>query len=156
MSQTNMQAAVWYAARDLRVEQVPVPAINDPHSVKVKMAACGICGSDLHEYAAGPIFIPVGKPHPISGEQAPIIMGHEFAGEVVEVGEKVTRVKVGDRVAIEPILSPNKDGAYQMERCLLAPCSAPLGRWWLRGSGKSSSACRVVSSVQHLPFFNRR
>ena len=88
MSQTNMQAAVWYAARDLRVEQVPVPTINDPHSVKVKVAACGICGSDLHEYAAGPIFIPVDKPHPISGEQAPIIMGHEFAGEVVEVGDR--------------------------------------------------------------------
>jgi len=149
-NQPQMQAAVWYAAKDLRVEHVPVPTINDPHAVKVKVAACGICGSDLHEYAAGPIFIPVGKPHPISGEQAPIIMGHEFAGEVVEVGEEVTRVKVGDRVAIEPILSPNKDGAYQMERYNLTPL---LGFHGLSGGGGGFSEFTVMGEhmVHKLP-----
>lgn len=149
-NQQQMQAAVWYAAKDLRVEEVPVPTINGPHAVKVKVAACGICGSDLHEYAAGPIFIPVGKPHPISGEQAPIIMGHEFAGEVVEIGEKVTRVKVGDRVAIEPILSPNKDGAYQMERYNLTPL---LGFHGLSGGGGGFSEFTVMGEhmVHKLP-----
>lgn len=150
MSQSSMQAAVWYAAKDLRVEQVPVPTINDPHQVKVKVAACGICGSDLHEYAAGPIFIPVDKPHPISGEMAPIIMGHEFAGEVVEIGDKVTRVKVGDRVAIEPILSPNKDGTYQMERYNLTPL---LGFHGLSGGGGGFSEFTVMGEhmVHKLP-----
>lgn len=150
MSQTSMQAAVWYAAKDLRVEEVEVPNIRDPHEVKVKVAACGICGSDLHEYAAGPIFIPVGEPHPISGDKAPIIMGHEFAGEVVEVGDKVTRVKVGDRVAIEPILSPNKDGAYLMERYNLTPL---LGFHGLSGGGGGFSEFTVMGEhmVHVLP-----
>lgn len=148
--QQHMQAAVWYAAKDLRVEQVAVPHIKDAHDVKVKVAACGICGSDLHEYAAGPIFIPVDQPHPISGEKAPIIMGHEFAGEVVEVGESVTRVKVGDRVAIEPILSPNKDGAYQMERYNLTPL---LGFHGLSGGGGGFSEFTVMGEhmVHKLP-----
>ena len=132
MSPTTMRAAVWHAARDLRVETVPIPAIKDPHGVLVKVAACGICGSDLHEYAAGPIFIPVDAPHPISGDRAPIVMGHEFAGEVVEIGPKVTRVTPGDRVAIEPILSPNRDGAYLMEHYNL---SSELGFHGLSGGG---------------------
>lgn len=150
MTQSTMQAAVWYAAKDLRVEHVSIPAISDPHEVKVKVAACGICGSDLHEYAAGPIFIPVDEPHPISGEQAPIIMGHEFSGEVVEVGEKVTRVSVGDRVAIEPILSPNKDGAYLVERYNLTP---QLGFHGLSGGGGGFSEFTVVGEhmVHKLP-----
>jgi len=150
MSTSSMQAAVWYAAKDLRVEQAEVPSIRDPHEVKVKVAACGICGSDLHEYAAGPIFIPVDAPHPISGDKAPIIMGHEFAGEVVDVGDKVTRVKVGDRVAIEPILSPNQDGAYLMERYNLSP---QLGFHGLSGGGGGFSEYTVMGEhmVHVLP-----
>ncbi|MFC0267811.1 2,3-butanediol dehydrogenase [Kushneria aurantia] len=145
-----MQAARWYAARDIRVETVEVPTLHDPHQVRVRVAACGICGSDLHEYAAGPIFIPVAQPHPISGEKAPIIMGHEFAGEVVEVGEAVTRVKVGDRVAIEPILSPYKDGAYVMERYNLSP---QLGFHGLSGGGGGFAEFTVVGEhmVHRLP-----
>lgn len=141
MTDTTMRAAVWHKARDLRVENVPVPDLADPHSVKVKVAACGICGSDLHEYAAGPIFIPVDAPHPISADRAPIVMGHEFAGEVVAVGDRVKRVKPGDRVAIEPILSPNRDGAYEMERYNLTPL---LGFHGLSGGGGGFSQFTVL------------
>nr|WP_276574024.1 2,3-butanediol dehydrogenase [Halomonas desiderata] len=146
----TMQAAVWYRARDLRVERVAVPRIEEPHQVKVKVAACGICGSDLHEYSAGPIFIPVDEPHPLSQQQAPIIMGHEFAGEVVEVGERVTRVKPGDRVAIEPILSPHRDGNYLMERYNLTPL---LGFHGLSGGGGGFSEYTVVGEhmVHRMP-----
>lgn len=117
----TMQVARWHKARDIRVESIDVPDIKDSHEVKVKVSNCGICGSDLHEYAGGPIFIPVDKPHPISGDVAPIVMGHEFSAEVVEVGSKVTRVKVGDRVAIEPIFSPHRDGKYIMADYHLTP-----------------------------------
>lgn len=141
MNDSTMRAAVWHKARDLRVEDVPVPELRAPHDVRVKVAACGICGSDLHEYAAGPIFIPVEAPHPISGDRAPIVMGHEFAGEVVEVGDKVTRVKPGDRVAIEPILSPNREGAYLMESYNLSPL---LGFHGLSGGGGGFSQFTVV------------
>ncbi|RIY35476.1 butanediol dehydrogenase [Psittacicella gerlachiana] len=116
-----MLAARWHKVKDIRVENIEVPEIKDPHEVKVKIKYCGICGSDLHEYLAGPIFIPVDKPHPISGDVAPIVMGHEWSAEVVEVGSKVTRVKVGDRVCCEPILSPHKDGRYLLAAYHLSP-----------------------------------
>lgn len=97
-----MKAARWYNKKDIRVEQVEEPVI-EAGKVKIKVAWAGICGSDLHEYVAGPILLPVDEPHPLTKEKAPLIMGHEFSGDVVEVGEGVTHVKVGDRVTVEPI-----------------------------------------------------
>ena len=99
-----MKAARWHKAGDIRVEDVPEPQIDESYDVKIKLHWCGICGSDLHEYLAGPIFIPSGTPHPVTGEAAPVIMGHEFSGEVVEVGPGVTNVKPGDRVVVEPLV----------------------------------------------------
>jgi len=96
-----MKAAVWYDRKDVRVEDVPEPAAPGPGQVKVKVHWCGICGSDLHEYDAGPIFIPATAPHPLTGVQAPLILGHEFSGEVVEVGAEVKNAKVGDRITAD-------------------------------------------------------
>jgi (R,R)-butanediol dehydrogenase/meso-butanediol dehydrogenase/diacetyl reductase len=94
-----MKAAVWHSAKDVRVEDIREPPPPDPGMVKIKVDWCGICGSDLHEYVAGPIFIPVAAPHPLTGKTAPLTLGHEFSGEVVELGKGVTNVKVGDRVS---------------------------------------------------------
>jgi len=98
-----MKALRWHNVKDLRVEEVQEPVVQEG-DVKIKIAYCGICGSDLHEYVAGPIFVPVGTPHPVSGDVAPVVMGHEFSGEVVEVGENIMHLAVGDRVCVEPIL----------------------------------------------------
>ncbi len=97
-----MKAAMWYGREDVRVVKTDEPKTL-PGMVKVKVKWCGICGSDLHEYLGGPIFIPTKQPHPLTGEKAPIILGHEFSGEVVVTGEGVTSVKVGDRVIVEPM-----------------------------------------------------
>lgn len=94
-----MKAAVWYARKDVRVVDVPEPPTPGEGWVKVKVKWCGICGSDLHEYLAGPIFIPVSAPDALTGSKAPIILGHEFSGEIVEIGPGVKNVQVGDRVA---------------------------------------------------------
>jgi len=94
-----MKAAVWYGKKDVRVVDVPEPPKPGPGQVKIEVEWCGICGSDLHEYLAGPIFIPVDAPHPLTGGTAPVTLGHEFSGTVVAVGEGVKDVKVGDRVA---------------------------------------------------------
>jgi (R,R)-butanediol dehydrogenase / meso-butanediol dehydrogenase / diacetyl reductase len=97
-----MRALRFHAARDLRIEDVPEPGAPAPEEVVVRVAVCGICGTDLHEFMAGPI-VTATEPHPLTGAQNPQILGHEFAGEVVAVGESVTRVQAGDRVAIMPL-----------------------------------------------------
>lgn len=94
-----MKAAVWYNRGDVRVVDVPEPPKPPQGWVKIEVDWCGICGSDLHEYLSGPIFIPVNEPHPLTGGSAPIILGHEFSGKIVELGAGVTNWKVGDRVA---------------------------------------------------------
>ncbi|MFI7699409.1 2,3-butanediol dehydrogenase [Nonomuraea sp. NPDC049480] len=96
-----MRAVLWYGAKDVRVEDVPVTPPG-PGEVTIEVAYCGICGSDLHEYADGPHAVPVGEAHPESGVAAPLILGHEFCGTVTEIGSGVTGLVPGDRVAVEP------------------------------------------------------
>ncbi|MPS94149.1 2,3-butanediol dehydrogenase [Comamonas sp.] len=96
-----MKALKWHGARDLRLEIIerrPLKAAE----IRIEVAYCGICGSDMHEYLHGPDSIPVHVPHPLSGSVAPIVIGHEFCGTVVEVGADVTGLGIGDRVAVEP------------------------------------------------------
>lgn len=126
-----MKAALWYGKRDVRVEEIEEPKA-EAGLVKIKVKWCGICGSDLHEYLGGPIFIPVGQPHPLSGNTAPVVLGHEFSGEVVEVGEGVTNFKAGDRVIVEPIVACGKCPACKEGKYNL--CSS-LGFHGLCGSG---------------------
>src|SRR5689334_14096554 len=97
-----MRALRFHAARDLRIEDVPEPGEPGAGEVVVRVAVCGICGTDLHEYVAGPIVTPV-EPHPLTGAQNPQILGHEFAGDVVATGSAVSSVAAGDRVAIMPL-----------------------------------------------------
>lgn len=104
---TSMKAAVWYDKEDIRVIEVEEPRV-EKGKVKIAVEWCGICGSDLHEYASGPMTIPVKEPHPLTGQVAPVILGHEFSGRVVETGDDVTHVKEGDRVVVEPILRCGK------------------------------------------------
>lgn len=99
-----MKAARFYDRGDIRIEDIPEPTVA-PGTVGINVAWCGICGTDLHEFMDGPIFIPpCGHPHPISGECAPITMGHEFSGVVYAVGEGVHDIKVGQHVVVEPYI----------------------------------------------------
>lgn len=99
----KMKAAVWHGHKDVRVEEMPEPEAK-PGYVKIKVAWAGICGTDRHEYV-GPNFIPVKTPHRLTGRTAPLIMGHEFSGVIVDVGEGVTNWKKGDRVTANGTLS---------------------------------------------------
>jgi threonine dehydrogenase-like Zn-dependent dehydrogenase len=84
-----MKALCWYGKHDVRVETVPDPQILNPRDAIVKITTSAICGSDLHLYDA---FIPTLE----KGD----ILGHEFMGEVVEVGKEVKKLKKGDRVVV--------------------------------------------------------
>ncbi len=99
-----MKAAVWYGQKDIRIEEKELKPLKD-NEVTVRVAWAGICGSDLHEYQEGPVFVPVDAPDELTGEVAPIIMGHEFAGVVEKVGPAVTKYKVGDRVVVNPTIT---------------------------------------------------
>ena len=128
-----MKAAVWYGRKDVRVEDVPDPPPPPAGQVKVEVAACGICGTDLHEYLGGPIYIPADEPHPLTGARAPVILGHEMSGRVVEIGNGVDKVKVGDRVALCPII-----GCLECKWCRsgvmgICPSVAFLGVSWHGG-----------------------
>ncbi|MBE0443464.1 MULTISPECIES: 2,3-butanediol dehydrogenase [unclassified Psychrobacter] len=99
-----MKAARFYDKGDIRIEDIPEPTV-EAGTVGIDVAWCGICGTDLHEFMEGPIFIPpCGHPHPISGESAPITMGHEFSGVVYAVGEGVDDIEVGQHVVVEPYI----------------------------------------------------
>lgn len=99
-----MKAARFYDKGDIRIEDIPEPTV-EPGTVGIDVAWCGICGTDLHEFMEGPIFIPpCGHPHPISGESAPVTMGHEFSGVVYAVGEGVEDIQVGQHVVVEPYI----------------------------------------------------
>lgn len=97
----TMRAAVWHGRQDIRVEDVPLPADPPPGWVQIRVDWCGICGSDLHEYVAGPVFIPVEKPHPLTGIQGQCILGHEFSGEIVKLGAGVSGFVPGERIAAD-------------------------------------------------------
>jgi (R,R)-butanediol dehydrogenase / meso-butanediol dehydrogenase / diacetyl reductase len=97
-----VRAVRYHAARDIRVEEVEEPKGMRPNELLVRPRFCGICGTDLHEYLAGPIVTPT-EPHPLTGAQNPQILGHEFSADVVEVGDEVQAAKPGDRVAIMPL-----------------------------------------------------
>jgi len=84
-----MKALCWHGANDVRIDNVPDPTIINPRDAIVKITSTAICGSDLHLYDG---FIPTMQ----SGD----IMGHEFMGEVVELGSQVKNLKKGDRVVI--------------------------------------------------------
>ncbi len=84
-----MKAVCWHGAKDLRVDQVPDPEIVNPRDAIVKVTSTAICGSDLHLYDG---YVPTMK----SGD----ILGHEFMGEIVDLGPGVKNLKKGDRVVV--------------------------------------------------------
>jgi (R,R)-butanediol dehydrogenase / meso-butanediol dehydrogenase / diacetyl reductase len=144
-----MKAALWHARDDVRVEEVPEPGAPGPGEVILKVSACGICGTDLEEYRGGPLFIPVGQPNPLTGRQAPIILGHEFAGEVVEVGRGVTSLRAGDRVAPDVLLYCGTCYWCQRHQVTLCEKMAALG---LSGDGGLAEYCKApVSMCLKLP-----
>ncbi|CAM1510725.1 Fc.00g034080.m01.CDS01 [Cosmosporella sp. VM-42] len=110
----TVQALCFYGKGKIQLEQVPtLPCGAD--EVRLKVAFCGICGSDIHELLGGPIFPPAhGETHPFTGVKLPVTMGHEFSGTVIEVGSKVSKLKEGQNVTVNPGLDHRH---YQAGSC---------------------------------------
>ncbi|NLJ48628.1 MAG: alcohol dehydrogenase catalytic domain-containing protein [Candidatus Atribacteria bacterium] len=88
-----MKAAVYYGPGDLRVEECPLPEIG-PGDILLKVGACAICGTDMRIFR-----------HGHKGVKIPQIVGHEIAGTIAEVGKEVKGYTVGEKVAVDPIVS---------------------------------------------------
>ena len=95
-----MKAAVLHGNEDIRYEEYPTPEVK-PGTVKVRVKAAGICGSDIPRVLNN------------GAHYYPIVLGHEFSGIVEEIGEGVTKVKVGDTVSGAPLLPCMKCGDCQ-------------------------------------------
>jgi (R,R)-butanediol dehydrogenase/meso-butanediol dehydrogenase/diacetyl reductase len=143
-----MKAVRYYSKKDIRVEDVPAPSgpLGDD-MVLIEPLVCGICGTDIHEYIAGPIVTPA-TPNAYSGATLPQILGHEFSARVLEVGKNVTHVSPGSRVSIQPLISPRDD--YYGRRGLfhLSENMAVVGLSWDWG-GMGERA--VVNGYNAIP-----
>jgi len=95
-----VEAVRWHAAGDVRLEEVELELPLGPGMVEAEVLFCGICGSDLAEFRH-PFAIRPGKVHPLSGQQPPLTLGHEFSAVVTAVGEGVDQVAPGDRVSAD-------------------------------------------------------
>ncbi|MFW6295885.1 MAG: zinc-dependent alcohol dehydrogenase [Halothece sp.] len=113
-----MKAVCWHGTHDVRVDTVPEPKILNPRDAIVKITSTAICGSDLHLYDG---YIPTMQ----SGD----ILGHEFIGEVVEVGKGVTNLKKGDRIVVPfPISCGN---CFFCQRDLWSLCDNSNPNSWM-------------------------
>lgn len=145
-----MRAVRFHAARDVRVDDVaPPPDTLAPDDVLIEPFCTGICGTDLHEYVAGPIVTPA-VPHVYTGATNPQILGHEFSARVKRVGDAVSHVKPGDRISIQPLLFPRDD--YYGKRALyhLSPKMACVGLSWAWG-GMAEQAVIKDYNAQAIP-----
>jgi threonine dehydrogenase-like Zn-dependent dehydrogenase len=104
-----MKANCWYGKKNIQVEQVPDPKILNPRDAIVRITSTAICGSDLHLYNG---FVPTMK----RGD----VLGHEFMGEIIELGRDVKNLSIGDRVVVPfPIACGN---CSQCQRELYSLC----------------------------------
>lgn len=146
----SCKAVRFHAAKDVRVDEVAIPKLQ-PGWVMIKPEYCGICGSDLHEYLDGPHLIPKsGHGHIITGESAPIPLGHEFSGVVHEVGEGVTSLKPGDKCCVIPTIYDGhcRNCVNGLPNCCDSFGFIGLSGW---GGGMSQFTAAPENYVQKLP-----
>ena len=125
-----MRAVCWNGKTDMRVETVPDPEILNPRDAIVKITSTAICGSDLHLYDG---YIPTMK----KGD----ILGHEFMGEVVELGREVKNLKVGDRVVVPFTISCGS--CFFCKKGLFSLCDNTNPNSWIAEKLMGHSPCGI-------------
>lgn len=131
-----MKANCWYGTKELRIEDVPDPKILNPRDAIIRVTSTAICGSDLHLYNG---FVPSMK----RGD----VLGHEFMGEVVEVGRDVRNLGVGDRVVVPfPIACGH---CAQCEREMYSLCENSNPNAWMAEKLWGYSPCGIFG-YSHL------
>ena len=130
-----MRALCYHGKGDMRIDTVPDPKIVDPRDIILKVTACAICGSDLHIFDGYTPTMETGD-----------IIGHEFMGEVAEVGRDVKNLKVGDRVVV-PFNISCGDCFFCKKRCSRSAITQTRRK---RLRPKSWAIARPVCSAIHI------
>lgn len=131
-----MKALVYHGNRDLRYEDFPEERLK-PGEVRLKVRNSGLCHTDFNEFINGPLYVSA-TPHHRTGRRVPLVLGHEFSGEIVEIAPDVKTLELGDRVAINAI-----DCCGQCAFCrrgLGAQCAATALIGFGRDGGYAESA----------------
>jgi (R,R)-butanediol dehydrogenase/meso-butanediol dehydrogenase/diacetyl reductase len=120
-----MKALVYHGTRDLRYQD-----FADPHvkagEVLLRIKCSGLCHTDFNEYMNGPLYVAA-SPHKRTGRSVPLVLGHEFSGEVVELGPGVARLRVGDRVAVNAVDACRKCEFCRRGLFVHCPVAATIG-----------------------------
>ena len=125
-----MKAVCWEGKGKVRVETVPDPKILNPRDAIIKVTSTAICGSDLHLYDG---YIPT--------MQKGDILGHEFMGEVVEVGSHVKNIKVGERVVVPFAIACGR--CYFCQKGLWSCCDNSNPNAWMAEAAYGHSAAAL-------------
>lgn len=131
-----MKANVWMGKKDVRVETVPDPVILNGRDAIVRVTSTAICGSDLHLYNG---YMPT--------MQKGDILGHEFMGEVVEVGASVTNLRIGDRVVVPFTIACGVCQTCKSGKTSLCENSNP--NWWMQET-LTGHACSGAFGYSHM------
>ena len=142
-----VQALRFHASHDVRHEEVEPPGSPTGRQVLIAPVVCGICGTDVHEYADGPLRTTV-EPHPLTGGHVPQILGHELSGVVVEVGPEVDALASGDRVSVMPLLSCGTCAVCRSGREQMCDLRAAVG---LRHPWGGMGELALVDADQAVP-----
>ena len=141
-----MKAVRYYAPKDVRVEELPVPSIQDGE-ILVKTIACAVCGTDMKAYFSGNPRI-----------KAPITMGHEFTGEIVEIGKNTSGFEVGDRIVMATSVSCGECYYCQHGHPNLCVDVAPMGFSYAGGMAeyvvlpeRALTRGHVIKVTQEIP-----
>ncbi|HEY5332122.1 MAG TPA: alcohol dehydrogenase catalytic domain-containing protein [Solirubrobacterales bacterium] len=138
-------AARFHGREDVRIEEVgDLEGPPGPGEVRLRITTAAICGSDAAEYARGPILSAVPGPHPVTGHSGPLTIGHEFAGEVIAVGEGVEELELGMLVACGAGVSCGGCRACLQGRTNLCATYATIG---VHRDGGLAQYCTVPAAI---------
>ena len=140
-----MQAVRWHGNRDVRHEPAELSLPLGPGMVEAEVVYCGICGSDVAEYAYGPFAIRPGRLHALTGQEPPLTLGHEFSARIVGVGEGVEDIAVR-AIAFRPTPAGAASSARPASPASTTAVPRAARSAWPR-TGRSRRACASPPTV---------
>ncbi len=143
-----MKALVFHGRDDLRYEDFKEPDRLGRGEVRIRVRASGLCHTDFNEIRNGPLYVSA-APHPRTGRSMPLVLGHEFSGDVLETSAEVVGIRAGDRVAVNAIDACR--GCFFCRRSLYALCPSAAYIGFGRDGGYAETAVVPADCCFVLP-----